>query len=287
MTRLSAANGKNSDIAASAGRKDSDQISAPDEIGWAQKKRKRVTKSEHEPAQKRVRSSLPAEEEVQVAAAIGVTSDSNTKAKTKPHPRKTVTLVSAGETTPEKKATKARAKVKKEATLKEELSSKAMEVDTEALMTSEVNEKKKPKQKQKAKEEPVSSEAATIVPPDGWRKIYDLVVELRKERDAPVDWAGSEALGVDKSTNQIDKFHVLIALMLSSQTKDQVKRTPLALSLSSLSSLSLPFSPPSFIASTRVWPDADARAGATGGRRGGEQAQGARLVGAEHHRHAP
>ena len=32
-------------------------------------------------------------------------------------------------------------------------------------------------------------------PPEGWREIYDLCVELRKERDAPVDWAGSEALG--------------------------------------------------------------------------------------------
>jgi hypothetical protein len=32
-------------------------------------------------------------------------------------------------------------------------------------------------------------------PPEGWREIYDLCLELRKERDAPVDWAGSEALG--------------------------------------------------------------------------------------------
>ena len=56
----------------------------------------------------------------------------------------------------------------------------------------------------------------------GWRRIYDLTVELRKERDAPVDWAGSESLGVDPTTGQLDRYHVLIALMLSSQTKDQV-----------------------------------------------------------------
>jgi hypothetical protein len=60
------------------------------------------------------------------------------------------------------------------------------------------------------------------VEPDGWREIYDLVVELRKERDAPVDWAGSESLGTDQDSGEVDKFHTLIALMLSSQTKDQV-----------------------------------------------------------------
>jgi hypothetical protein len=37
-----------------------------------------------------------------------------------------------------------------------------------------------------------------------------------------VDWAGSESLGVDPDTGVLDKYHVLIALMLSSQTKDQV-----------------------------------------------------------------
>ena len=53
-------------------------------------------------------------------------------------------------------------------------------------------------------------------PPEGWREIYDLVWELRLARDAPVDWAGCETVGKG------DEFHILIALMLSSQTKDQV-----------------------------------------------------------------
>ena len=57
---------------------------------------------------------------------------------------------------------------------------------------------------------------------EGWRKLYDLTLELRKERDAPVDWAGSESLGKDPITGEIDKYHALISLMLSSQTKDQV-----------------------------------------------------------------
>ena len=56
----------------------------------------------------------------------------------------------------------------------------------------------------------------SLPPPEGWRAIYDLVVELRAARDAPVDWAGCEVVG------RGDEFHILIALMLSSQTKDQV-----------------------------------------------------------------
>ncbi|KAJ1492066.1 hypothetical protein T484DRAFT_1881661, partial [Baffinella frigidus] len=83
----------------------------------------------------------------------------------------------------------------------------------------------------------VKIEPGSLTPPEGWKEIYDLVWELRKERDAPeiydlvwewrterdapVDWAGSEALGVDEQ-GRVDKYHVLVALMLSSQTKDQV-----------------------------------------------------------------
>lgn len=56
----------------------------------------------------------------------------------------------------------------------------------------------------------------SLPPPDGWKEVYDLVWELRLARDAPVDWAGCEVVGKG------DPFHILVALMLSSQTKDQV-----------------------------------------------------------------
>lgn len=59
-------------------------------------------------------------------------------------------------------------------------------------------------------------------PPEDFDAIWDLAWELRKERDAPVDWAGSESLGTDRQTGNVDKYHSMIALMLSSQTKDQV-----------------------------------------------------------------
>jgi len=65
-------------------------------------------------------------------------------------------------------------------------------------------------------------ERAKAKEPKGWREIYDLVLELRKERDAPVDWAGSESLGTNQESGEVNEYHTLIALMLSSQTKDQV-----------------------------------------------------------------
>ena len=48
------------------------------------------------------------------------------------------------------------------------------------------------------------------------------MVELRKDRTAPVDWAGSEALPEEGPHHA---FQTLIALMLSSQTKDQMVST--------------------------------------------------------------
>ena len=60
-------------------------------------------------------------------------------------------------------------------------------------------------------------------PPNNWRKIYDLVVELRRDRTAPCDHSGAEAL-VDRTqySAQECRFTALLALMLSSQTKDAV-----------------------------------------------------------------
>jgi endonuclease-3 len=72
--------------------------------------------------------------------------------------------------------------------------------------------------------------------PDGWRETYYLVRELRKDKTAPCDVMGAEALalpqrdrtdGGDVDANmdaeedaKTSRFQTLIALMLSSQTKD-------------------------------------------------------------------
>lgn len=59
-------------------------------------------------------------------------------------------------------------------------------------------------------------------PKDDWESIYTLVEELRQDRTAPVDLNGSEALPQKELGPQTYRFQVLMALMLSSQTKDAV-----------------------------------------------------------------
>jgi endonuclease-3 len=59
-------------------------------------------------------------------------------------------------------------------------------------------------------------------PPKDWESIYELVEELRQDRSAPVDNHGSEALPQRTHGNKTFRFQVLIALMLSSQTKDAI-----------------------------------------------------------------
>jgi endonuclease-3 len=59
-------------------------------------------------------------------------------------------------------------------------------------------------------------------PPKDWESIYSLVEELRKDYSAPVDDNGSEALPQRDRGDEVFRFQVLIALMLSSQTKDAV-----------------------------------------------------------------
>eukprot|EP00292_Cryptomonas_paramecium_P012457 CAMPEP_0113723906 /NCGR_PEP_ID=MMETSP0038_2-20120614/38738_1 /TAXON_ID=2898 /ORGANISM="Cryptomonas paramecium" /LENGTH=367 /DNA_ID=CAMNT_0000653657 /DNA_START=196 /DNA_END=1299 /DNA_ORIENTATION=+ /assembly_acc=CAM_ASM_000170 len=96
----------------------------------------------------------------------------------------------------------------------------------------ELNEKVLPKSKKQKKNihltqvdcEPNGrpAEESPYSPPANWREIYNLIKEMRKERIAPVDWAGSEILGIDPNSGKLNQYHALIALMLSSQTKDQV-----------------------------------------------------------------
>ncbi|MCJ1486113.1 DNA N-glycosylase and apurinic/apyrimidinic (AP) lyase [Schaereria dolodes] len=59
-----------------------------------------------------------------------------------------------------------------------------------------------------------------IHPPANWAEVYDLVKEMRKEILAPVDTMGCETLAEEQSTPRDKRFQTLIALMLSSQTKD-------------------------------------------------------------------
>ena len=59
-----------------------------------------------------------------------------------------------------------------------------------------------------------------IHPPANWDEIYNAVKEMRKLHLAPVDTMGCETLAEEHVTPRDKRFQTLIALMLSSQTKD-------------------------------------------------------------------
>lgn len=81
--------------------------------------------------------------------------------------------------------------------------------------------KPKGKARKKSPSSPASSQTKTA-PPKDWESTYALVEELRQDRTAPVDGNGSEALPERHRGDKVFRFQVLIALMLSSQTKDAI-----------------------------------------------------------------
>ncbi|WBW71714.1 DNA endonuclease III [Schizosaccharomyces osmophilus] len=57
--------------------------------------------------------------------------------------------------------------------------------------------------------------------PENWETVYNEIKEMKQKVLAPVDEQGSHTLG-DKRTPEVFRFQTLVALMLSSQTKDTV-----------------------------------------------------------------
>ncbi|KAK4171341.1 putative endonuclease III [Triangularia setosa] len=69
------------------------------------------------------------------------------------------------------------------------------------------------------------SGTTTMTPPSDWEEIYNIVKEMRLHgpaANAAVDTMGCERLADPSSTVKDRRFHTLVALMLSSQTKDTV-----------------------------------------------------------------
>ena len=69
-----------------------------------------------------------------------------------------------------------------------------------------------------------TSRKKVIKPPKDWEKVWDTIEELRADRSAPVDAFGSEALPLrpPEVSKDVFEYQTLVALMLSSQTKDPV-----------------------------------------------------------------
>ncbi|XP_066903113.1 endonuclease III-like protein 1 [Halyomorpha halys] len=58
--------------------------------------------------------------------------------------------------------------------------------------------------------------------PANWSLVLDNIREMRKDMDAPVDTMGCDVNYDLNLTPEVRRYHVLVSLMLSSQTKDEV-----------------------------------------------------------------
>ncbi|XP_044005403.1 endonuclease III-like protein 1, partial [Aphidius gifuensis] len=58
--------------------------------------------------------------------------------------------------------------------------------------------------------------------PNNWKETYELIKEMRKNNTAPVDEMGCDKCSEKDASPEIYRYQCLLALMLSSQTKDQV-----------------------------------------------------------------
>jgi hypothetical protein len=58
--------------------------------------------------------------------------------------------------------------------------------------------------------------------PNNWKNHLDNIKKMRKNRTAPVDEMGCHKCADELANEKVFRFQTLIALMLSSQTKDQI-----------------------------------------------------------------
>ncbi|CEI67129.1 Endonuclease III [Fusarium venenatum] len=122
-------------------------------------------------------------------------------------------------------------KRKRVATIKTETSTSPLAVKTE-ILDEALDEIPSPPPKAKRVRKPARKaiDATTgvtkIEPPSDWEAIYDTVRKMRapggRAHGAAVDTMGCERLADEKASPKDQRFHTLVALMLSSQTKDTV-----------------------------------------------------------------
>jgi endonuclease-3 len=63
---------------------------------------------------------------------------------------------------------------------------------------------------------------STSKSPNNWEIVYDTLESFRETAKAPVDTMGCERLAQPTASPKVQRFQTLVALMLSSQTKDTV-----------------------------------------------------------------
>jgi endonuclease-3 len=96
------------------------------------------------------------------------------------------------------------------------------ETSIAAIASPKKDAKVKKARRAPAKKTKTSDGTVKIEPPANWEEIYTLTREMRNENIAPVDTMGCESLAEKNRSPRDRRFQTLIALMLSSQTKDTV-----------------------------------------------------------------
>lgn len=96
------------------------------------------------------------------------------------------------------------------------------EISITTVASPRINGKPKKARRTPAKKVKDEDGGFTIEPPTNWQEIYTLTRQMRNENVAPVDTMGCESLAEKDRSPRDRRLQTLIALMLSSQTKDTV-----------------------------------------------------------------
>lgn len=80
----------------------------------------------------------------------------------------------------------------------------------------------KPSQPKRKPAKRIKGEPLSLDPPANWEKMYEITANMRKSIQAPVDTMGCETLALKDIPPVDQRLQTLVALMLSSQTKDTV-----------------------------------------------------------------
>lgn len=80
----------------------------------------------------------------------------------------------------------------------------------------------KPRRKASGKSRQTTSTPYPTVPPENFEKVWGAIYELRRKGGAPVDTMGCERLFDPNASPEVKRYQILVSLMLSSQTRDEI-----------------------------------------------------------------
>lgn len=112
--------------------------------------------------------------------------------------------------------------IKLESTTESPRRSPRKDIKTREDSTIDSDSKPRKAKRQPAKRIKGADGDVTVEPPPGWDRVYNVTAEMRKKWLAPVDTMGCESLAEDTRPPLERRLQTLVALMLSSQTKDTV-----------------------------------------------------------------